>query len=108
MTRLLILGGGGMLGHKLWQTALPRFETKATVRSDGHFFVERGYPRESVLPHVDVSDAKALVRAFVAAKPDVVVNCIGVVKQLDEARVAIPSIQVDALLPHQVANLRQP
>ena len=41
MTRLLILGGGGMLGHKLWQTALARFETKATIRSDADYFVHQ-------------------------------------------------------------------
>lgn len=105
MTRLLILGGGGMLGHKLWRMALPRFETKATVRSDGHFLVERGYPRESVLPHVDVSDANALVRAFAAAEPDVVVNCIGVVKQLAASKDALTIIALNSLLPHQLADL---
>ncbi len=105
MTRLLILGGGGMLGHKLWQTALPRFETKATVRSDEHFFVERGYPRESVLPHVDVRDANALVRAFAAAKPDVVVNCVGLVKQLAASKDALTIIALNSLLPHQLADL---
>src|SRR5438552_14139135 len=30
MTRVLVLGGGGMLGHKLCQTLGPRFETFAT------------------------------------------------------------------------------
>ena len=33
--RLMILGGGGMLGHTLWQTATSRMETWATVRHDG-------------------------------------------------------------------------
>jgi dTDP-4-dehydrorhamnose reductase len=39
------------------------------------------------------------------AKPDVVVNCIGIVKQRDEAKKIIPSIQVNALFPHQLADL---
>ena len=105
MTRLLILGGGGMLGHKLWQTALPRLEAKATVRSGARFFVERGYPAESVLPHVDVSDPNALIRAVAAARPEVVVNCIGVVKQLAGAKDPLLSVSLNALLPHQLADL---
>jgi dTDP-4-dehydrorhamnose reductase len=107
MTRLLILGGGGMLGHKLWQTALPRFETKATVRSGARFFVERGYPAESVLPHVDVSDPNALIRAVAVARPEAVVNCIGVVKQLAAAKDPRVSVSLNALLPHQLADLCQ-
>ena len=30
--KVLILGGSGMLGHKLWQTLEPRFDTTATFR----------------------------------------------------------------------------
>lgn len=105
MTRVLILGGGGMLGHKVWQAALSRFVTKATVRSSARFFVERGYPADSVLPHVDVSDSTALVRAFSAARPDVVVNCIGVVKQLAAAKDPLLSLSLNSLLPHQLTDL---
>lgn len=104
MKRLLILGGGGMLGHKLWQLALPRFETKATVRSAARF---RGYgfPAESILAPVDVNDFNQVVRAVAAAKPDVIVNCIGVVKQLAAAKDPLTSIALNSLLPHQLAEL---
>ena len=107
MTRLLILGGGGMLGHKLWQTALPRLETKATVRSGAPFFVHRGYPPGSVLPHVDVSDPNTLMRAFAVTRPQVVVNCVGVVKQLTAAKDPLLSISLNSLLPHQLADVCQ-
>ncbi len=30
--RVLILGGSGMLGHKLWQVFSPLFDTHATIR----------------------------------------------------------------------------
>ena len=32
--RALILGGSGMLGHKLWQELAPRFDTFLTLRED--------------------------------------------------------------------------
>jgi dTDP-4-dehydrorhamnose reductase len=37
--------------------------------------------------------------------PDVVVNCVGIVKQRDEAKQALPSIHINALFPHQLADL---
>jgi dTDP-4-dehydrorhamnose reductase len=105
MKRLLILGGGGMLGHKLWQTALPRFDTKATIRSGTQAFLDWGFPRQSILAGVDVRDPSQLVRSFAAARPDAVVNCVGVVKQLAGAKDPLLSIALNALLPHQLADL---
>jgi dTDP-4-dehydrorhamnose reductase len=102
---LLILGGGGMLGHKLWQSALARFETKATVRSGARFFTDRGFPAETILEHVDVNDNDALLRAFAAARPDVVVNCVGVVKQLAAGHDPLISISLNSLLPHRLAEI---
>ena len=45
-----------------------------------------------------------MVGAFAAARPDVVVNCIGIVKQLDEAKNPIASIEVNSLFPHRLAS----
>ena len=36
--------------------------------------------------------------------PEFVVNCIGVIKQREEARAAIPSITLNSLLPHKLAG----
>src|SRR5262249_10593107 len=93
----------GMLGHKLWQSALPRFETKATVRSRD-WFAAHGFPQESITAPVDVHDHDALARAFDAARPDVVVNCAGIIKQLAAAKDAIASISINSLFPHQLAE----
>jgi dTDP-4-dehydrorhamnose reductase len=93
-----------MLGHKLWQMASTRFETKATVRS-ARWFVDHGFAPESVISPVDISDLNQIVRAFAIARPDVVVNCIGVVKQLAAAKDPLASISINSLLPHQLAGL---
>ena len=56
---------------------------------------------------VDALDLDSVARAMDQTKPDAVVNCIGIVKQRDEAKAAIPSIRVNALFPHQLADLCQ-
>jgi dTDP-4-dehydrorhamnose reductase len=52
-------------------------------------------------------DFHTIAQVMAQVKPDVVVNCIGIVKQREEARAAIPSILVNALFPHQLADLCQ-
>lgn len=103
--RLLILGGGGMLGHKVWQLARGQFNTMATVRGDAGTMETYGFPREEVVPHVDADDFESVVRAFDRAKPDVVINCIGIVKQRPSASDAVATIGMNSLFPHKVRAL---
>ena len=54
---------------------------------------------------VDVMDFDTVVRAFAQVKPDVIVNCIGIIKQLKEAKDPIISINLNSLFPHRLAEL---
>jgi dTDP-4-dehydrorhamnose reductase len=62
-------------------------------------------PPERLIGHFDVLDTAKLCEQLETIRPDAVVNCIGIVKQRDEAKQAVPSIQVNALFPHQLADL---
>jgi dTDP-4-dehydrorhamnose reductase len=106
MTRVLVLGGSGMLGHKLAQTLTPRFETWATIRSESlDPVVAEVLDEPRTLTGVDVDRPDAVAAAVSRVQPDVVVNAIGIVKQLRTAKAAIPTIRINALLPHELAEL---
>jgi dTDP-4-dehydrorhamnose reductase len=104
MTRVLVLGGGGMLGHKLCQTLGPHFETFATFRSRPPR-IERVFDQTRALVDVDAHRFETVVNSFRTAKPDVVINAVGIVKQLPEAIVPAKSIELNALFPHLVDEL---
>ncbi len=104
MTRLLIVGGGGMLGHKLWQIARDQVETWATVRTVSPALEALGVVDDRTITGVDVHRFDTLDAALDRARPDVVVNCVGVVKQLAAAKDPIPSIAINALYPHLLAR----
>ena len=53
---------------------------------------------------VDASDFDGLRRELENRKPEFIVNCVGIVKQRTEAGSAIPSITINALLPHRLAE----
>lgn len=106
MTRLLIVGGGGMLGHKLWQIARDQsqVETWATVRSVTPALAALGVVDDRTITGVDVSRFETLEAALDRARPDVIVNCVGIVKQLAAAKDPIASIAINALHPHLLAR----
>ncbi len=104
--RTLVLGGSGMLGHQLCRVLSARMETWATFRENPTRYLSYDIiPRERALGGVHAEDVPGVREALDTVKPDAVVNCIGIVKQRDEAKQAIPSIQVNALFPHQLADL---
>src|SRR5690349_16136463 len=106
--RGLILGGLGMLGHRVAHTFQESCETWVTVRgSDDAVFAEEHLPGVQIYPGVDALRGETIERAIHEIQPDVVVNCIGIIKQDSLAYDAITSITVNALLPHQLAILCQ-
>jgi len=101
--RVLVIGGNGMLGHQLCRLLPERMEVWATFRSAPITF--DFLPESRMIENVFVQDITQLGKILETIKPDVVVNAVGIVKQRDEAKQAVPSIQVNALFPHQLADL---
>jgi len=95
-----------MLGHKLWQTFRDRFDTYATLRQSPSAYARFGIfdPARSI-GHVSAGDFDSVVRAFETARPEAVVNCVGIVKQDAGAKDPLTSITVNALFPHRLAHL---
>jgi dTDP-4-dehydrorhamnose reductase len=108
---VLILGGSGMLGHKMFQILGARFpETYATVRSSSSSDLLRSvnlYDEQRVIEGVDVLDPDAVSSLIVKQNPDVIINCVGIVKQREQASDSIASIKTNALLPHQLSEMCQ-
>jgi dTDP-4-dehydrorhamnose reductase len=104
--RVLILGGTGMLGHKVFQVFSEQFETSVTLRRFDERLRSTGlFPDDRVISGVDAADLDSVRRALDVARPECVVNCIGVIKQRPEAHYPITAIQVNALFPHLLAAL---
>lgn len=102
----MILGGSGMLGHKLWQTFTPLFDTYVTLRGDFADYAEFGIFDESrALGQARVEEFESFARAVSAVQPEVVVNCIGIVKQDAGAKDPVTGITVNSLFPHRLSRL---
>lgn len=103
--RVLVVGGAGMLGHKVWQLADARFEAWATVRTVTPALraIGLGDPQRTCIG-VDAFHFETVEAALDRARPDAVINCVGIVKQLAGAKDPVQSITINALLPHLLAR----
>jgi dTDP-4-dehydrorhamnose reductase len=101
MNTVLILGGGGMLGHKAYQVFSKDFTTYVSFRRFSPTLKNVGlFPSDRVLDGVDVFDFKAVAETIRKLNPAVVFNCVGIIKQLKEAHDKKISIYINSLLPH--------
>jgi dTDP-4-dehydrorhamnose reductase len=106
MSKVLVLGAGGMLGHKLCQR-LSEHEIVGTVKKDVEFYnkFHQIFKNVMLIGGVDVLDDKKLEQIIRDIAPDVILNCVGIVKQLKEAHNAFLSVAINSLLPHKLAIL---
>lgn len=105
--KVLVLGATGMLGSAVFKvlSTLPGLEVYATMRSAGgqRFFAPA--LAERLIAGVDVENLDVLTATMAQVRPQVVVNCIGLVKQLSQANDPLQAIPINALLPHRLARL---
>jgi len=106
--KILVLGGEGMLGHKMVQTLRFRYpDTGCTVAGSVADPLYREIPlfhQGTVVDRVEAMDLVSVRNTLNDLRPDWVVNCIGITKQREESKAAIPSIMLNALLPHKLAE----
>lgn len=104
---VLVLGASGMLGNAVFRhfSADPGARTFGTVRQASALQHFPAQLRGQLICGIDVLDHDGLVRAFGEAKPDVVINCVGLIKQLAHVNDPLEALPINALLPHRVARL---
>jgi dTDP-4-dehydrorhamnose reductase len=104
--KVLILGATGMLGHKLMQVLATKFTMTGTVRGDLSTLADLPILKKmTLIGGVTAGDLKSVYQAIENIRPNVVINCIGIVKQLPAAQDPLQSISINALFPHQLAKI---
>lgn len=107
-TRILVLGASGMLGHVLVRVlaADPSLQVWGSLRTtEVGAAVSRLAPQARWITNVHVERDDDLASAFAECRPDVVINAVGVVKQLQSASDPVTAITLNSLLPHRIAVL---
>jgi len=106
--RILIFGSTGMLGHTLFMrfSEGSNMNVFATARDTGGlspWFAPEMLAK--ILGGVDADDFNSVQRAIHEVRPDIVINCVGIIKQLPNAKDPVISITINSLFPHQLAEV---
>jgi dTDP-4-dehydrorhamnose reductase len=105
--RVLILGATGQIGNAMFRVFArdAAHDVYGTVRdvTDRQYFDPALAPK--LITGVNVENRDTLVRLFAETQPDVVINCVGLVKQLAKANDPLQAIPYNSLLPHWLAAM---
>jgi len=106
--QILVLGCTGMLGNAVMRflSSSDGMRVWGTARSLPDSGVALSCA-EHIIGGIDVENVDSLIRVMAQVQPTVVINCIGLVKQLAEADDPLQAIPLNAILPHRLARLTQ-
>lgn len=102
--KVLILGAYGMLGHKLFSSLSERYDVYATARARNDAVRLTGSDDERIIDGVDAFDYPSINDAIDRINPDIMINCIGLIKQLGPTVDPLTMMYLNSVLPHRLVN----
>ena len=105
--KILVLGASGMLGNAVYRLLSEKsgLEVRGTVRSTAAMRNFRSELAGNLICGVDVEQSDALIGLLERERPTVVINCVGLVKQLADAENPLNAVPINTLLPHRLAKI---
>ena len=104
--KVLVIGGHGMLGHKLVQQFRDKFDVWTTVRRSSLDYTRYGFlPSEKTIGSVEVEHPRDMHKVMEMVAPDVVINAVGIIKQLPSSKDVIRTLEINSIFPHRLSEL---
>jgi len=105
--KVLIFGASGMLGHVMYErlSASKNLEVYGTLRSAT---LKSRFPSDlqsRLIDGVFIDDMDGIANLISSKRPDVVINCVGLVKQLAESNDPLLILPTNSLFPHHLSRL---
>jgi dTDP-4-dehydrorhamnose reductase len=100
--KILILGINGMLGHKLGLQLNKGFKVYGTIRDNKLIY---SFITKNIFTNIEVSKFRGFKSIIKKIHPDIVINCIGLIKQRKDGSSPLLNILVNSLFPHQLSEL---
>lgn len=105
--KVLVLGAAGMLGNAIFRyfASADICSVIGTTRSSKSISLFPNNMQDRLVSGIEINNNDAFVKLFAEVKPDVVINCIGMVKQLAEADDPLVALPINSLFPHRLAKI---
>jgi len=106
--RILVLGVTGMLGNSIIRAfENTRYTVFGTLRNIDDLEYFSTSISKNLITDVDITNQDKLIEIFGIVKPKIVINCIGIVKQLKTASDPLTILPINSMLPHRLSHVCQ-
>jgi dTDP-4-dehydrorhamnose reductase len=106
--KILIIGGSGMLGHKLVEVWQDRFNVWTTIRNNFQQYERyKIFNSDKTFENINIQNISLVRETIKQIKPNVVVNAVGVIKQVPLAKNIIDTLTINSIFPHQLSELTE-
>lgn len=97
-----------MLGHKLVQIWKDKFDVWTTIRGKFENYKEyQIFDKQKTLENVDVGDIKRVETIVEKIKPNVIINAVGIIKQIESSKDVVKTLNINSIFPHQLAEIAE-
>ena len=105
--RVLILGASGMIGSAMMRVLSEKkdWQVFGSIRDGSLRYLFSDEISKHLIGGINVEDFDSLVGILDKVQPDLVVNCVGLIKHKSEADDLLDSVAINALMPHRLAKL---
>ncbi|MCB0415284.1 MAG: sugar nucleotide-binding protein [Bdellovibrionales bacterium] len=103
--KVVVLGAGGMLGHKLTLYLRREFKVITTTRGSYHEYSHLHiFNKDDHISNFDVLNEKHLFQLLDDQMPDAIINCIGMTTRKITNDLSPMVIKINSVLPHQLES----
>lgn len=105
--KILVLGASGMLGSTIFRlfNESDDFDVTGAVRSSSSIDLFDADLQKLIITDIDADNIESFKTLIHKMQPEVVINCIGLVKQLSDINDPLVALPINSLLPHRLARL---
>lgn len=106
--KILVLGANGMLGYSIFtelsvNKSIEVYGSVKSIKKVKNYFPEKLIGK--LIGGIDAEYIETVKNMLLKIKPDIVINCIGIVKQSSMSQDISLQIYINALFPHKLADL---
>ena len=101
--KILIVGGSGMIGHNFLRSWKSRHDVKVTLRRNLEDYRSYNlFSPTNAFSNIDILKLDLLENLINEFRPDSIVNCVGMTKQLIDKKDVLTPLLVNSVFPHQL------
>ncbi len=97
-----------MLGHKLVQIFKEKFDVWTTIKSDFNKYKKFGIlDKKKTIENLIVEDLKSVEKVINKIRPDVIINAVGIIKQIQTSQDVVKTLTINSIFPHNLAIIAE-